>query len=514
MRELVTSVLASCRAAVSKELAGGRSSGNDEPQDEPPLGSLPAGSKARAAGAPGCGGEYSAAEGQRERRLLLSELRNLVPPQHAALLVPVLLDSDLAGHGGSGVGGGSAAASDAAGGERRQGARAKEATAARCAVLRQYPSLAPALLLGAAARLVLPQPAAMAPWLATQSGHGTAGPNPVGGSGAAQTAASVHKAAAWLDVLLAPAVAAARAGAQPGAARPGKQAQRQEGGKTQASAAAEVAEWQPGAEHACWLLALLAATPSEQQQVALARAQELTAPRLRPVRQLSAMLSGGSCGRGGGACGVPAAPAAALAPGGLAAQLERLHGLAALSVPAVPPPATKGAACAAPSSSMAPSQLTDFEAACALQRQLLGKRRRRSGENSNGISTSRALGLPADVLDPAGPVFGCWRHVSAWVPCAIGCMPNPLLPGGAALALDAPQQPPAPQRGQQQHARQRQSAAARTKHRRQEVAALARAPARPQLEAPPAGSGGGAPGRRLAPGLTQKLTNSAVKPLW
>jgi hypothetical protein len=176
--------------------------------------------------------EYSASEGQRERRLLLSELRNLVPPSHAALLAPALLNSGLValdpgGGGGSGGGGGGGGGGGAR--ERERVVRERAARAARAAVLRQYPSLPPALLLEAVQRLAdgggsgsssgvgVSPPAALgaagadAAGEAAPPGAADGGSNGVAGGGSGGTDAdAAHRAAAWCEVLLRPSIAAAQ----------------------------------------------------------------------------------------------------------------------------------------------------------------------------------------------------------------------------------------------------------------------------------------------------------------
>lgn len=164
--------------------------------------------------------EYKAAEGQRERRLLLSELRNLVPLPHAALLAPALLDSELAGPPAPPASGG--AAGSGGGAVTRQAAVAERAAAAaRTAVLRQYPGLAPLVLSEAVKRLCscespLDEPAAEPTGavagggrqhrVASTSGGGSAAAAGSGGTGGDGSAAW---AVAWVEALLAPQIAAA-----------------------------------------------------------------------------------------------------------------------------------------------------------------------------------------------------------------------------------------------------------------------------------------------------------------
>jgi hypothetical protein len=179
---------------------------------------------------------YSASEGQKERRLLLSELRNLVPPSHATLLAPILLDSGLAPPAPN-------LGAAAAGRERAEVARGRAARMARAAVLRQYPSLPSALLLEAARRLAGPTdgaappaglpcaPGALGP-AGSGPGPAAAGPGPQAGAAAAAASGAgggsleaARHAAAWCEVLLSPCIAAAqhaaaaRLEAGPGAAR-------------------------------------------------------------------------------------------------------------------------------------------------------------------------------------------------------------------------------------------------------------------------------------------------------
>lgn len=211
--------------------------------------------------------EYQAAEGQKERRLLLSELRNLVPPSHAPFLVPILLDSDLAvpplmltqplatssgsfpscppassqaQNAAEGAPRSGAAAAAAQATQRQQVARERAAAAARAAVLRQYSALEPLLLLEAVERLCDPILRgegggwASKGWLqgprgSDGSSSGAGGGGGCGGSAAgvverstgsaaapaaaaavaAEAVEAAGRALAWLEALLAPRIAAA-----------------------------------------------------------------------------------------------------------------------------------------------------------------------------------------------------------------------------------------------------------------------------------------------------------------